>query len=163
MQVQRRDAREHSAEETLCASLASPSLNFGLATVMQEPGHGIRPGTKQGRIYAPGRLGSHADQELQIRSTTSAQRDSHVLGKDTIGRTSHAWLYVSRYKIIFLQDARALLRYESRTTCLKRVAIAASVCATALHADPRSVAELISVFVHIFKPHGFRPAHLLHN
>lgn len=64
---------------------------------------------------------ARAYRELQTPlSTTYAHWDFHMMGKDTIGRTPDAWLYLPRYKIIILQDLG--VRCGSRTTYLKRVA-----------------------------------------
>lgn len=93
----------------LVMRLASPFSNWGLAPVVRAPENGVWTWTKQGRIYAPRVFGLTTwTKSFRYTSTTNAQGDSSMLGEDTIGRTSHVWLYVSRYKIIFLQDARAI-------------------------------------------------------
>lgn len=87
-----------------------------------------------------------------------------MLGQNTIGRTSHVWLYLPRYKIIILQDARALsvalrlLNYLLEASCSSR-----GQCAMQLHSIPRSVKDSMSALHMAFEPHGPSPAVMLHN
>lgn len=86
-----------------------------------------------------------------------------MLGQNTIGRTSHVWLYLPRYKIIILQDARALsfalrlLNYLLEATCSHGMGYTVMRGSTVNRRDPMSDLYMA------FEPHGLNPPIMLHN